>query len=132
MVDRGWCDGVANLRKAIVIIYQVGQTAVTQFGKECHQPRNDISARQPAVQPHLAHLFMRFAAGQYQLLVDLLVDLLTGIVVYVVEVCRFGLVGKIPVRALGPSARLVQDQASRIDFPRHDSMATKNTKRHKN
>ena len=95
MVDGGRCYGIAGLRKALIAIHQVGQTAVTQFGKVGHQSRNHVSTRQPAAQSHLPHLVMGAAAGKEQFRVDLLVDLWSRIVVNIVELGGFGFVGQI-------------------------------------
>jgi hypothetical protein len=67
-------------------------------------------------QTQLTHLFMGFAASHDQLVIDLIIDLLSGVVINIVELGRFKSLGQKHVRALRPAARLVQNQACRIEL----------------
>ena len=109
-------DRIADLLETPVVVDQVRHAAVPQFGEVGHQSMNDVSPRQVARQGHCPHLLGRLHGGPAQFLVNLVVDLLAGIVVDVIEPGRDGLIRQIHPGALRPAAGFVEDQAGGIQF----------------
>ncbi len=104
-------QGVALFGEALVVVDQVGETAVAYLRNDGQTARRGLAGRESdRSQPHRLDLFRRLGERQ-ESVVGCVVQGCPGIAMHVVEHFRLEPVRQVDVRSAGESARLIEYQS---------------------